>query len=39
VERNRIFPSKILKGQEVTAKLARKEYLLKIAAPFMDISV
>ncbi|HSN48120.1 MAG TPA: TolC family protein, partial [Flavobacterium sp.] len=32
-----LFPSKILKGSEVSSNLDRNEYLLKIATPFLGI--
>ena len=37
VNKEQIFPSKILKGNEVSTHLARNEYLLRVAAPFMEI--
>ena len=37
VNKEQIFPSKILKGNEVHTHLARNEYLLKVAIPFMEI--
>jgi sigma-54 dependent transcriptional regulator, acetoin dehydrogenase operon transcriptional activator AcoR len=37
VNKEQVFPSKILKGEEVSSHLARNEYLLDIAVPFMDI--
>ncbi|MFW5707919.1 MAG: sigma-54-dependent Fis family transcriptional regulator [Bacteroidota bacterium] len=37
VNKEQIFPSKILKGNEVSTQLARNEYLLKVAIPFMEI--
>jgi len=37
VNKEQIFPSRILKGNEVSSHLARNEYLLRIASPFMDI--
>ena len=37
VNKEQIFPSRILKGNEVSSHLARNEYLLRVAAPFMEI--
>ncbi len=37
VNKEQVFPSRILKGNEVSTHLARNEYLLKIAIPFMEI--
>ncbi|MFN2396265.1 MAG: sigma-54-dependent Fis family transcriptional regulator [Bacteroidales bacterium] len=37
VNKEQIFPSRILKGNEVSSHLARSEYLLRVAAPFMEI--
>ena len=37
VNKEQIFPTKILKGNEVSSHLARNEYLLRVAAPFMEI--
>lgn len=37
VNKEQVFPSKILRGDEVKSHLARNEYLLCIASPFMQI--
>ncbi len=37
VDRSRVFSSRILKGEALNQRLAENEYLLNIAAPFMDI--
>lgn len=37
VNKEQIFPSIILKGNEVSSHLLLNEYLLKIASPFIDI--
>ncbi len=37
VNKEQIFPSRILKGNEVSTKLARNEFLLRTASPFIDI--
>ncbi len=37
VNKEQIFPSKILTGNEVSTNLVRNEYLLEIATPFMEI--
>jgi sigma-54 dependent transcriptional regulator, acetoin dehydrogenase operon transcriptional activator AcoR len=37
VNKEQVFPSKILTGNEVSTHLARNQYLLKIAIPFMEI--
>ena len=37
VNKEQVFPSKILTGNEVHTHLARNEYLLKVAIPFMEI--
>lgn len=37
VNKEQVFPSKILTGKEVSSHLARNEYLLRLASPFMEI--
>ena len=37
LNKEQIFPTKILKGNEVSEHLARNQYLLKVAISFMDI--
>ncbi|MFN3556871.1 MAG: sigma-54-dependent Fis family transcriptional regulator [Bacteroidales bacterium] len=37
VNKEQVFPSKILTGKEVSSHLARNEYLLQLASPFMEI--
>lgn len=37
VDKAQVLSSKILKGREVHTHLARNEYLLKVASPFMEI--
>ena len=37
VNKAQIFPSKILRGNEISSNLVRNGYLLKIANPFLDI--
>lgn len=37
LNKEQIFPTKILKGNEVSEHLTRNQYLLKVAIPFMDI--
>ena len=37
VDKEQIFPSRILTGNEVSSHLARNEFLLQVASPFMDI--
>jgi sigma-54 dependent transcriptional regulator, acetoin dehydrogenase operon transcriptional activator AcoR len=37
VDKEQLFPSKILQGNEVSTHLARNEYLLNFAIPFMQI--
>lgn len=37
VNKEQVFPSKILTGDEVNSHLASNEYLLRLASPFMDI--
>jgi len=37
IKKNQVFPSKILKGNEVSSNLVLNEYLLRIANPFIGI--
>ncbi len=37
VNKEQVFPSKILRGDEVNSHLERNEYLLRMASPFIDI--
>ncbi|MBE9468415.1 MAG: sigma 54-interacting transcriptional regulator [Bacteroidetes bacterium] len=37
IRKNQVFPSKILKGKEVSSNLVINEYLLRIANPFIGI--
>ncbi len=37
INKNQVFPGKILKGKEVSSNLLLNEYLLRIANPFIDI--
>ncbi|MFP4557608.1 MAG: sigma-54-dependent Fis family transcriptional regulator [Bacteroidales bacterium] len=37
VDKEQVFPSIILKGNEVSTHLAQNEYLLRVASPFIDI--